>query len=374
MPGFRQPVADRADVAIVGGGLIGVMAARALARAGRRAIVIERGIPCAEASIAAAGMLAPQIESHAGHPLLALGTAARDLYTEVAAECAADGHDIGLLQTGIAHLAFDDARAAELRAQVHSQRTAGLNTEWRSPEDLRREHPSLNPEVRGALFAPGDGCVNNVRLCAAVTAQAQNLGVEFAKGEVVEVVRHHGRVDGLRTDLDHIHADWVVIAAGAWSSAIVGLRRGAPVEPVRGQIAAFPWPAGEPAAVLYSDGGYLVPREGEALAGSTMEHVGFVKETTTQGLADIRRGAARIYPSLAGVPFKGSWAGLRPMSPDGLPILGFDPDLPGVIYATGHGRNGILLAPLTGEIVRDLVISGETRWDIAPYNITRLTG
>jgi glycine oxidase len=365
---------NSADVIIIGAGIVGVSAARALARSGLKVLVLDRGEPCGEASRAAAGMLAPQIEAHAASPLLALGLAARDRFAELAVELSATGHDIGYWAGGIAHVAFDDLRAEALREQAAAQVSLGLDSAWLSEEDLRRRHPSLSPAACGALLAPRDGCVNAVALGEALIADARALGVTFAQGEVCEVTIAHGQVTGVRSELDSARANAVVVAAGAWSAALVGLPRGAPVEPVRGQMAAVPWPASEPPAVLFSDEGYLVARGGEALLGSTMEKVGFVNETTPEGLDRIRRGAARLVPSLGDVPFTRTWSGLRPMSADGLPIIGVDPNVAGLVFATGHGRNGILFGPLTGEIVRDLIVHRETPWDIAPYSITRFWG
>jgi len=363
---------NSSDVIIIGAGIVGVSAARALARAGRKVLVLDRGEPCGEASRAAAGMLAPQIEAHGGGPLLGLGIAGRDRFAPLAAELAAAGHDIGLWAGGIVHIAFDDARAEELRARVAAQERLGLHAEWLGETELRHRHPAINPAARGALLAPRDGCVNPVALGAALLADARAHGVTFAQGEACEVTMAHGRVTGVRGEIDVARAAAVVVAAGAWSSALVGMPRGAPVEPVRGQMAAVPWR--EPPAVLFGDEGYLVARAGEAWIGSTMEKAGFVNETTTEGLAQIRRGAARLVPSLTDVPFTRTWSGLRPMSADGLPIISTDPDVAGLVFATGHGRNGILLGPLTGEIVCDLITAGETRWDIAPYSITRFWG
>jgi len=364
-------VAERADVAVIGAGVIGLAVARALARAGKDVVVLDRGAPGDEASAAAAGMLAPQIEAHAESALLTLAVASREHYQVLAASLAEAGHDIGLRITGITQLAFDELRAVALRGLVDAQRRLGLEAEWLSRTDLLKRHPSLNPQVNGALLAPRDGCVNNLALCDALATDARAHGARFLPGEVVEVTTRSGRVTGVQTALDKVHAPDVVLAAGAWSGTIAGLPGPVPVEPVRGQMAALPWPKGEPASVLYSDEGYLVPRGVEALAGSTMEHAGFAKTTTTEGQAQILKAAYHIFPALAAVTVTRSWAGLRPMTPDGLPILGFDPDVDGLLYATGHGRNGILLAPITGEIVRDLLVAGETRWDLSAYAVTR---
>jgi glycine oxidase len=362
---------ERFDVAVIGAGIVGLAAARALASAGRRVLVLDRGAPCAEASGAAAGMLAPQIEAHAGDALLPLGLAARDRYAALAAECARAGHDVALFTGGITHVAFDTAREQALEKQLLAQRALGLDVEWLDAAALRRRHPGVGTAARGALLAPRDGCVNNVALGTALFADARRLGVTFAVDEVCDVASRQGRVTAVRGATTSHAADTIVLAAGAWACTIAGFPRAIPVEPVRGQMAAAPWPAGEPAAVLYGEAGYLLRRGAEALIGSTMEHTGFAKGTTDAGIGHLRREAAALLPVLAGVPFTRTWSGLRPMTPDGLPIIGRDPDLEGLVYATGHGRNGILLGPLTGEIVRDLVVRGDTPWDISPYSITR---
>jgi glycine oxidase len=364
-------VSETFDVAVVGAGIVGLATARELARAGKRVVLLDRGEPGAEASWAAAGMLAPQIEAHVAGPALALGIAARERYAGLAAECEAAGHPIGLTSGGIARVAFDDDGARELQAQVEAQRALGLEAEWLSRKDLVWRHPGIAAGACGAALAPRDGCVDNVALCAALAADAQRHGVTFAVVEVVELMTAHGRAAGVRSALESHRAHVVVLAAGAWSGTIAGLPRPVPVAPVRGQMALAPWPAGEPRGVLFGRAGYVVARGDGAVLGSTMEHVGFDKHTTEEGLAHVRREAAALLPALASAMFTRTWAGLRPVTPDALPILGRDPDVEGLIYATGHGRNGILLGPLTGEIVRDLVVRGETEWDLAPYAIGR---
>jgi glycine oxidase len=364
-------VADRFDVAIAGAGVVGLAAARALALAGRRVLVLDPGAPGAEASEASAGMLAAQIEAHAGEALLRFGIAGRERHQALAAECAAAGHPYTLAISGISVVAFDDARATELEAQAAAQRALGLEAEWLTRDALKRRQPGVSNEARGAFVAPNDGCVDNVGLCASLTAIARAKGATFVTDEVRAVEMRAGRVSGVRAAHGTYEAAAVIIAAGAWSGRIGGLPCHVPVEPVRGQMAEVSWPQGEPPSVLFGRAGYVVPREGRALLGSTMEHVGFEKGTTEEGLAHIRREAAAILPALAKIPFTRTWSGLRPMSKDGLPILGFDPGVEGLIYATGHGRNGMLLGPISGEIVRDLAVRGETSWDIKAYSIQR---
>jgi len=175
---------------------------------------------------------------------------------------------------------------------------------------------------------------------------------------------------GVATQDASVPASQVVLAAGAWSPRIAELPRPLPVEPVRGQMVATEWPAAPP-AILYHGHGYLLPRGNEALLGSTMEHVGFDGSTTPQAVNEIRRIAARLCPAIGQARVRRTWAGLRPLTPDGRPILGADPEVSGLWYATGHGRNGILLAGITGEVIGDLLFSGETDVDISELSITR---
>ncbi|MFI5206403.1 MAG: glycine oxidase ThiO [Gemmatimonadales bacterium] len=365
---------DRFDVAIVGAGVVGLAAARALALAGRRVLVLDPGSPGGEASAASAGMLAAQIEAHAGEALLRFGIAGRERHQALAADCAAAGNPYPLSMSGIAVVAFDDARASELEAQAAAQRALGLEAEWLTRAALARRQPGISEEARGAFFAPHDGFLDNVALCAALAATARASGAAFVTDAARSLQTRAGQVSGVRGARGEFEAATVVIAAGAWSGAIGGLPRLLPVEPVRGQMAEVPWPVGEPRNVLFGRAGYAVPRAGRALLGSTMERVGFDKGTTEEGLAHIRNQASLILPALARAPFTRTWSGLRPMSPDGLPILGYDPEVRGLIYATGHGRNGMLLGPISGEIVRDLVVRGETSWDISAYSIRRFGG
>jgi glycine oxidase len=321
-------------------------------------------------------MLAPQVEADPEDPTLALGIAARERYAELAAALRRDtGMDVRHRVTGISLVAFDEGRAADLRTAVERHRAAGLEAEWLDRRALAARHPGIGPGALGAYLAPRDGVVDNPALVRAVLRDAVRLGVELREGEEArEVVLCGGRAAGVHTGRGRLEAPVVVLAAGSWSARLNGLPRRLPVEPVRGQIAVVDWPPGEPAGVLFGRGAYVVERAGRAILGSTMEHVGFEKVTTPSGLGHVFAETCALLPALRERPIRETWAGLRPMTPDGAPIIGADPDAPGLVYATGHGRGGILLGPLTGEIVRDLVIDGETSWDISPYSVTRFGG
>lgn len=363
---------DSFDCIVVGGGIAGAAAARALALAGCRALLVERGDVAGAATPAAAGMLAPQIEAHAGDPLLPLALAAREAYPELVRALGQAGRTVGFARRGILRVALDDVSARTLERQVAAQLDMGLDAEWWTADHLRRRIPGIAQAARGALFAPNDGSVNNVALGRALLEDAVARGVETELGSrAEELLAGHGRVSGVRTSRAERHAAAVVLAAGAWTPLLGGLPRPVPVEPVRGQMALVAWPTGAIPTVLFGPEGYVVPREDGAVLGSTMEKAGFDASTTEAGLAQVRRATSAILPALARQPFRRTWAGLRPVSPDALPILGADPDVAGLFYATGFGRNGILLGPLAGEIVRDLVVRGETKWDLTPYSIAR---
>jgi glycine oxidase len=361
------------DCIVIGGGIVGAATARALAARGRRILLLDRGMPGGEASGAAAGMLAPQIEASADDPIVTLALTARDRYPELVAELdRRTGVNVGYRTGGIVLVAFDETEAAHLKARVEAQCAMGLEAEWLDRGALARRHPGIGPAALGALLAPRDACVNNVTLTAALLADAARHGAEIADHEeATHVVIEAGRAVAVTTARRRYSTGTTVVAAGAWSGSLKGLPRPLPIEPVRGQMAAVTWPAGEPAGILFGRHVYVVPRGEDALLGSTMEQVGFKKETTPGGLAHIFGETAALLPSLLAQGVHRVWAGLRPMTPDGRPLIGADPEVAGLVYATGHGRNGILLGPLTGEIVRDLVLDGATALDLAPCAVTR---
>lgn len=348
------------DVIVVGGGAIGAACARELAVAGRRVLVLEPADRMGQAWRAAAGMLAPQIEADSSDPLLDLGLAAREHYQPLAAALQEKtGVDLGLWREGIARVALDASEAAALQRKVAWQQQQGYACEWLEPDELRRRWPWLGPAV-GALWAPRDGALDPERLVTALLADAQRLGAVVVNDRVVGIQETGGKVAGVSGAASRYAAQDVVVAAGAWSGLIEGLPRHLPVEPVRGQMAALPWPPGIPRAIVYNKDSYLLTRGEEAVLGSTMEHVGFQPEVTSAGLARIFASTLALCPALLRAKVRRSWAGLRPVTPDSLPIIGGEPLLDGLWYATGHGRNGILLAGITGVLIRQLLTGEQT--------------
>ena len=354
------------DVVIAGGGIIGAACARSAARRGLKVVVCDQGPLPGAATPASAGMLAAQIEPD-DDAMLSLAVRARDLYDPLATDLRdATGIDIGLWRSGILSVAFDDARANDLQAAVARQRQAGLRCDWLTAGEIRQGWPGVAVDCVGGLFAPEDGALDPDALHRALMADALAQGAERRPVRVTALRREGTRVIGVATSGGDIAAPNVVIAAGAWAPQIAGLPNDLAVDPVRGQLASMPWPAPAPRAIVFDRHCYALARGGEAILGSTMEHVGFDASVTEDGLARLRQAAGRLLPWLADRPFVRSWAGLRPIAPDGRPSVGPDAAVEGLWYATGHGRQGILLAALTGEIIGSLLNKEETEIDWTP--------
>jgi len=351
------------DVLIIGGGVVGAACARAMAQAGRTVRLIERGTRGGEGWPASAGLLAPQVEARADDPLLDLGLAGREYWVEEAEVLRESvGVDVGLNPCGILQLANGELPAEDLRSKVAWQRQQGHLCDWLDTTEVHERWPWVGSSD-GALWAPRDGSLDPVRLVEALRKDLVRLGVQIVADDITTLVREGDRVIGA-AGRERYRAEHVVIAAGAWSGRIANLPRPISVEPVRGQMVAFPWPKGVEPGIVFGRGGYLLARGAEALCGSTQEHAGFSHDTTPEGLLCLTERAAALCPSLAGVARARAWAGLRPGTPDGLPIIGREPSVEGLWYATGHGRSGILLAGVSARIL-SRQIAGEVLLDEA---------
>lgn len=355
---------DQANILIIGGGVIGLSIARELHRKGSGHITIVDKAACGEeSSWAAGGMLGPQAEADSGGAFFDLTLASRDVYPEFADSLLEEtGIDVELDRTGTLYFAFSDDDIRHLRARAVWQKQAGLPLEILTAEDARKAEPFASPDVREALFFPGDWQVENRKLLAALRRYAELNGIDVIEHRHVEnLTVENGRVTGAETAVSLIHADKTVLATGAWTSLIqLGLAElPVKIEPVRGQIVAYKTAKRLFNHVVYSRRGYLVPRvDGRILAGSTTEFAGFEKRTTDQAASTIREMAAEIAPSISGLSVYDHWSGLRPKASDGLPVLGSIAGIDGLTIATAHYRNGILLAPLTAKLVADRLVDG----------------
>jgi glycine oxidase len=372
----------QADAAIIGGGVIGSAIAWRLRQAGLRVVVIERGRIGGEASSAAGGMLAPLAEADRIDDFFNLSVASRALYADVARELReATGLDIEYRTEGTLYLALTEEDETELDRRFEWQHAAGLNVKRLNAACVRKLEPLVNDRLRWALKFPDDHQVDNRRLMAALSTAVQNAGVEFwthteARYLIIESRGGRRQAAGINTTKGELRARAIVIAAGSWSSLLT-TEEGSPlanfrIEPVRGQMVAMEMPAPAVRHVIYSGRGYLIPRlSGVLIAGSTTEHTGYDKSVTAGGVASIIERATEIAPRVSELAIVETWAGLRPHAPDDLPILGLDPQIAGLIYATGHYRNGILLAPITAQAISELITKGDTAINLAPFSIAR---
>lgn len=352
-----------ADVVIVGAGVIGLSIARALARRGvSDVMLIERGQPGAEASWAAGGILAPQVEADRADDFFRLAAAGRDLYPAFAESLKDEtGVDVELDLTGTLCLGFTETDEIELRSRYDWQSVAGLSVEWLTGEEARRREPCISEQVRCALRLPNDSQVDNRRLIQALLKANEQFGVRLVNDCFVnELLIENEKVRGVETSDGFVAAPVVVLAAGAWTSQINSSNVMLPqLEPVRGQMLCFETRPPIARHVIYSSHGYLVPRhDGRMLAGSTTEWVGFDKRVTDEGVRAIKAMAVEIAPALAQLTPVDSWAGLRPRTTDELPVLGPSEEIAGLFYATGHYRNGILLAPITAQLIAAAIVDG----------------
>jgi glycine oxidase len=352
-----------AEVLIIGGGVIGLAVARSLALRGvRDVLLIERNSLGGESSSAAAGMLAPQAEANRAHEFFYLTCHSRDMYPAFAAALLEEtGIDIELETTGTLYLAFTEHDAEELATRYQWQTKAGLPIEKLNAETVRQLEPAINEEVQVGLKFPLDTQVENRRLITALATANERLGVRVETGTAVSSLKiERNRVTGVETSRGFIASDTVVIAGGAWSSLLGAGDKALPdlrIKPVRGQMLCFQPNLQVTKHVIYSPRGYLVPRrDGRLLAGSTTEQAGFEKQVTASGVHSILAAALEISPQVAGLPLTDCWAGLRPRAADTLPVLGPCAEIAGVYYATGHYRNGILLAPITGELIAGAIV------------------
>lgn len=351
-------------VLVVGGGIMGTSAALELALAGARVTVLEKALPGAEASSAAAGIIGAEIENEDPGPMRDLCRKSRALYPGwVELLERESGVHVGFTGGGALEIAATDADLARLRRKRKDQLRGG-QARALGKRELARLEPGLADGLVGALFFPDDCRIVPPALFRAVHLAALNRGVEFRTGKsAIKLVtdEYAGAVTARGIELDDgsvITADVVVVAAGSWTTLLSGLPldRGA-VIPARGQLVELDLPAPRLQRLAFGLGVYLIPRtDGRLLVGSTLEFVGYQKGVTAAGLHRLLGAAIRLVPELEGAEVTRSWSNFRPYTKDGLPLLG-SPHVEGLIVASGHYRNGILLAPVTARIVKSLVFA-----------------
>jgi len=363
------------DVLIIGGGIMGTASAWELARHGAKVVVLERSVPGAEASSAAAGILGAQAEAHAPGPMAELCLASRARYANFARLLGEETRiDVGYRECGVLRVAFKSADARKLNAENAWQSTRRLRVEPLGARELARLEPALSPKLSGGVRFGGDARVEPKALLRALHIAALGRGVSFRSGAFVRrvVVEGERAVGVALDDGSELRAKNVVVAAGSWTSLIDGL--GLPsgqVVPARGQIVELELPAPPLSHVVFGPGAYLVPRDdGRVLVGSTLEFVGYERKVTAGAVRDLLTHATALLPALEHAELRATWSNFRPYTKDELPLLGRT-KVASLFLSTGHYRNGILLAPISAEIVRAAVLGQRMPVSLAAFRPER---
>ena len=348
------------EVIIVGAGVIGCACAFELSAVGARVTVFDTRRAGQGASQASAGVLAPYIEGHEPGPLRELGARSLAMYDAfVQHAMRGSGLAVQYTRNGTLEVAFSHESAARLRANAESLMAEGVEAHWYDGPELRASEPLITSAARAGLMVDSHGFVGVPDLIDALSAAAMRAGAAFALDtRVISIDEGPGGRLAVETENGISFADAVVVATGSWSGQLRVIDALPPqVKPIRGQLLHLAWPTAQPLRhVLWGPGCYLVPwLNGRVLIGATVEDAGFDERATAAGVAELLDAGFTLVPELKTASFTEVRVGLRPASPDSLPIVGPSKALPGVIYATGHYRNGVLLAPLTAALVKDLV-------------------
>jgi len=344
-----------ADCVVIGAGLIGMLSAYELASAGMQVTVLERGQPARESSWAGGGILSPLYPWQYPDPVNELASWSQHAYPEFCRQLEENsGIDPQWTGSGLMIADIDDRQSVQRWAARFAARL-----EWLAGSDVRNIEPELGVVPESAAWLPEVAQVRNPRLVQALRATLVKMGVEIrsncpARDWIIE----SGRVKAVRMPEGTIGADCFIVASGAWSAELLqstGINL--PIEPVRGQIILYKGPPGLVSCITLYNGRYVIPRrDGRVLVGSTLEYVGFDKHTTQRGLDELRQSAMELIPDLAALPIEKHWAGLRPGSPDGTPLVGPHPGIANLYINAGHFRNGVVLGPATARLLADHVL------------------
>jgi glycine oxidase len=357
------------DVVVIGGGVIGSAIAWNLAAQQQRTILVEKNQPGKEASSAAAGILAVASGRSKRGPMYQLKSASQKLYPALVEELEArTGIDIEYQRVGVLDLIRNDADEKKYRQLYDLRREQGYSATWLSAADARRLEPHLTENLRGAVHFSDDHHLNNERLAETWAQAVAQRGATVQTGVTVNEARIvNEKVTAVRIGEEWVNTNTVVIAAGSWSQevgAVFGLA--IPTQPAKGQMLTVRFPHVRH-VISWSDH-YLVPRKnGEVVIGSTVEFIGHNKEVTLETVSTLIDRSVDLVPSVRTAPLNRFWAGLRPYSPTRRPILCRAPGLDNVILATGHHRNGIVLAPITGQLICELITTGKTSISLEPF-------
>jgi len=348
------------DIIVVGAGIVGCAIAHELARRGASVEIVDERPVGMGATQASAGVLAPYIEAHEGSPLLDLTVRSLALFDAFMQRVSEEsGAKVSYRRTGTIDVAIDDAEMRALRATADVLRRRGVPALLLDERAVRGEEPQLGEAAIGGLLIESHGFVGAIDLTRALTAAARRHGAQLIEGSRVRRITRSKRDVIVDTDRGSLTGNAVVLAAGSWSGgiAIDGVSATVPVRPVRGQLLHLGWSGTPLRRVTWSGRCYLVPWEdGTLLVGATVEDVGFDERTTVEGVQGLLDAVCAMVPRACTAAFTGARVGLRPATTDDLPVIGASAVMPNLMYATGHYRNGVLLAPLTAQLVADAML------------------
>ncbi|SNT20335.1 glycine oxidase [Bacillus sp. OK838] len=362
------------DAIIVGGGVIGGSIAFQLAKRGKKVLLLEKDRLASKASSAAAGMLGAQAELDADNPLFTLASRSRGMFPALSKELKdISGIDIELVNKGMFKVALTDDQVAELKKMTKVQQDAGLEAEWLSTAEIRKTEPLLSDEIKGGMFIPGDGQVSATSLSLAFTKSAAALGVDIKEFvHVFDLRTENGYVKGVSTNIGEFSSENVIVASGAWSAFLLE-KSGINLDtyPIKGECFSVLTDRPLLEKTIFSHGCYLVPKVGgRIIVGATVKANTFDQKVSMEGISTLIEKATQLLPAIKETEWEKTWAGIRPQTGDGLPYFGEHPAYKGLFIATGHFRNGILLSPITGVLIADIV-EGKTNPEWSAFRLER---
>ncbi|GGH77751.1 glycine oxidase [Pullulanibacillus pueri] len=364
------------DAIIIGGGVMGCSIAYQLSKRKKKVLLLEKNQIGCEASSAAAGMLGVQAELEAHDPLFELAKSSRALFSSLASEIKALTHiDIELIHNGQLKMAQNEEQVESLKAIGDWQRSIGEEAIWLDREALLNLEPCLSENLHGALYFPKEGQVYAPNLTQGFAKASALLGTKIREYcEVQSLILSHHTVQGVRTLLGDFYAETIIVATGAWSGQWLPqeLQQKQPLYPVKGEAFSLTTHAPFIKRTLFTKGCYIVPkRGGQLLVGATMHAHTFDKSVSLQGLSSLMNKAKEILPIIETATMDRFWSGIRPMTQDGFPYLGEHPDIDRLFIATGHYRNGILLSPITGQLIAEMVTDQRLSVPLNDFRINR---
>ena len=364
------------DAIVVGGGVIGGAIAYNLAKRGGKVLLLEKDRLASKSSGAAAGMLGAQSEMDGDGPLFQLARKSRAMFPKIAEEIKENsGIDIGLINKGMLKVALTEQEQQEYKRIMAIQNQSGEQADWFTGEELRRKEPALSDAIKGAMYIEKDGQVEADQLTLGFLKSAAASGVVIKEYvEVYDFQLSKGKVEGVVTNQGIFTSENVIVAGGAWSQKLL-LETGLQLDtyPVKGECFSVVTHRQMLSTTIFSHGCYLVPKKGgRIVVGATVMPRTFDQKVSLNGISTLLEQAKNLMPSIVEAEWERAWAGIRPQTIDGLPYLGEHPAYKGLYIATGHFRNGILLSPITGVVIADLIEGKPTSVDLEPFRVDRL--